>query len=188
VPVFGYGFDQLKARIGALMGDPVECAYPDLQTGDLIQRTTTGLATHPARANNLTADLTTFTDGWRHWMMTPDGAIYWEGDSPEPTGGSCAWLPDATEPTAWTLPPFKPMWTVIVGSFRSWEEANRAAVRLCATALDGATLWSGDYPSLNPGYWVAYSGYFRDRDGAAQRADFLHARGFDGAYPRWVSH
>ena len=67
------GFAQLKQRLGATMGDALECEHTDPSTGDTVQRTTTGLAIYRP-----TEGLPTFTDGWHHWALTEHGVIRWE--------------------------------------------------------------------------------------------------------------
>lgn len=72
-------------------------------------------------------------------------------------------------------------WIVVVASFdgagMSGTTAEQRADGLGGT--DGV-LWSAHYPSLNPGWWVAYNGPYPDEDDAL---DAAAARG-GGAYPR----
>ena len=83
VPSYVFGFADLKAHIGAAMGDPVTCEFPDPNwTGDIHQRTTTGLAFWRKATNT-----PTFTDGWRHWGRTPAGWVEWTGSSIDPVAG-----------------------------------------------------------------------------------------------------
>jgi hypothetical protein len=49
-PSFYLGSADLSAQLGDVMGDPIECAHMDTGTGDIIQLTTTGIAT--LRADN----------------------------------------------------------------------------------------------------------------------------------------
>ncbi|MFW2339072.1 MAG: hypothetical protein ACN4GK_03395 [Acidimicrobiia bacterium] len=58
-------------------------------------------------------------------------------------------------------------WTAILASIETgepgaWEEAEDFA----ATIEDAAVLWSDDYPSLNPGYWVVHYGEFESGESA----------------------
>jgi len=78
-PQFTFGFAALKGEIGAAMGEPVECAHPNDANGDVLQRTTTGLSFWRKSTNT-----PTFTDGFRHWGLTPGGLAYWEGSSVDP--------------------------------------------------------------------------------------------------------
>jgi hypothetical protein len=77
------GFDgrllELKQRLGDTMGVPVECAHPGSAVSDTIEQTSTGLA----EFNQLTGTAS-FTDGWRHWAVTPRGFVAWEGNQSEP--------------------------------------------------------------------------------------------------------
>ena len=58
-------------------------------------------------------------------------------------------------------------WTAILASIETgkpgaWEEAEEFA----ATIEGAAVLWSDDYPSLNPGYWVVHYGEFESGESA----------------------
>ncbi|HZO29175.1 MAG TPA: hypothetical protein VFH48_24640 [Chloroflexota bacterium] len=80
-PSFQDGFVALTAELGAIVGEPVECAHPLGPTGDVIQRTTTGYV-YWRKITNTPA----FTDGRRHWGLTPSGLVYWEGADVDPPG------------------------------------------------------------------------------------------------------
>lgn len=60
-PRFVFGFAELRAQIGDGMGEPLSCEFPDPSgTGDIQQRTTTGLAfwrksTNHRRSRTVTA-------------------------------------------------------------------------------------------------------------------------------------
>jgi hypothetical protein len=82
-PAFRYGFATLKAQLGATMGDPVECEHPNSANGDTLQQTTTGLAFYRKSTNT-----PTFTDGYRHWGLTPSGLVAWQGSAVDPPGGT----------------------------------------------------------------------------------------------------
>jgi hypothetical protein len=82
IPTFAAGLGDLKQHLGNAMGSPVECEHPSSAAGDTVQQTTTGLAAYTKLTNTLS-----FTDGWRHWAITPGGLVTWEGtDSDPPTG------------------------------------------------------------------------------------------------------
>jgi hypothetical protein len=83
-PTFQFGFAQLKALLGSRMGQPTECEHQDPASGDTLQATTTGLAQYLKGAN-----LPTFTNGFDHWAITPQGLVHWIGPSTSPP-------PDAT--------------------------------------------------------------------------------------------
>jgi hypothetical protein len=79
-PHFTFGFAMLKDQVGEAMGDPVTCEFSDPNgTGDVHQRTTTGLAFWRKSTNT-----PTFTDGFNHWGNTPQGWVTWTGASVDP--------------------------------------------------------------------------------------------------------
>lgn len=95
-------------------------------------------------------------------------------DSPPPTANTTrATTTNSSEATTTTTtdpgpgPPFD-SWTVIVASLPVEEFTSAEALALLQEMdpPDGGVLLSSDYPSLNPGYWVVYSGIF-DVDGRA---------------------
>ena len=80
--VFAGGLADLKRHLGDGMGTPLECEHPTSAIGDTIQQTTTGLAAYNKLTNTVS-----FTDGWRHWALTPHGPVNWEGTDPNPPSG-----------------------------------------------------------------------------------------------------
>lgn len=82
VPAFTDQLLALKQQLGDTMGTPVECAHASASVSDSIQQTSTGLAEY----NQLT-NTASFTDGWRHWAITPRGFLTWEGAQSEPPAG-----------------------------------------------------------------------------------------------------
>jgi len=81
VPAFAFGFAALSDLLGQRMGRPLECEHPDIATGDLFQKTTTGLAVYRWCTN-----LPMFVSGAEHWALTADGPLYWTGPSADPPG------------------------------------------------------------------------------------------------------
>jgi hypothetical protein len=81
-PAFALGLSTLKQQLGESMGTPVECEHAISPTGDTIQQTTTGLAAYDKLTNTVS-----FTDGWRHWAITPRGFVAWEGSDSHPPAG-----------------------------------------------------------------------------------------------------
>ena len=81
-PTFAVGVGDLQQHVGNAMGAPVECEHPTSAIGDTIQQTTTGLVAYTKLTNTVS-----FTDGWRHWAMTPRGMVTWEGTDPNPPPG-----------------------------------------------------------------------------------------------------
>ena len=80
-PAFHPGLAALKLRLGDVMGVVLECEHLNNANGDTLQQTTTGLAYF-----RWATGLPTFTDGWRHWALSGDALIAWEGESPDPPG------------------------------------------------------------------------------------------------------
>src|SRR5205814_6748572 len=79
-PHFTFGFADLKAQVGDAMGEPITCEFSDPSgTGDVHQRTTTGLAFWRKSTNT-----PTFTNGSEHWAQTPAGWVTWTGTSVDP--------------------------------------------------------------------------------------------------------
>jgi hypothetical protein len=79
-----------------------------------------------------------------------------------------------------------PFWTAIVRSASTWSEAETSANILRRQGIAAGTLYSSNYASLNPGYWVTYVGRFADRASAALEATRLRGAGYAGAYAREV--
>jgi hypothetical protein len=78
-PGFSNGLAELHAQVGDAMGTPVECEHSASVVGDTVQQTSTGLAAYDSLTNT-----ETFTDGWRHWELSADGLVTWQGTSAEP--------------------------------------------------------------------------------------------------------
>lgn len=110
-PRFVSGFADLSTRLGATMGEPVECAHDDGDTGDTLQQTTSGLAYWRKSTNT-----PTFTNGWDHWALTPAGLVYWEGTAADPPGGIDALTRPAAAASASAGP------TIDQRLFPAWRE------------------------------------------------------------------
>jgi hypothetical protein len=94
-PEFANGFAALKDSLGTVMGDPIECEHNDGAGGDILQKTTTGLAFWRKSTNT-----PTFTDGYRHWALTGRGLVAWVGSSIDPPGNAQAvGAPPAAQPS-----------------------------------------------------------------------------------------
>jgi hypothetical protein len=81
-PTFSASVAALAVEVGDAIGSPVECEHTISPTGDSIQLTTTGLV-----AYDKLRDTVSFTDGWRHWAVTPRGVVAWEGTDSLPPAG-----------------------------------------------------------------------------------------------------
>lgn len=73
-PRFEGGLQALRAQLNGTMGEPLECARREQPNGDLLQRTTTGLA-----YVRQSTGLPSFTDGSTHWALTATGLLSWRG-------------------------------------------------------------------------------------------------------------
>jgi sporulation related protein len=82
----------------------------------------------------------------------------------------------------------QPFWTTVVASVTSGPDAEAVAARLRTNGQTGDVLDSSQYGSLNPGYWVAFSGRFATRSEADDHTAELKVAGFAGVYTREVSH
>ena len=78
-PAYLNGMAALHQQVGGVMGTPLECEHADGALGNTVQQTSAGLAAYDSQRNT-----ETFTDGWHHWALTPDGLVAWEGTSAEP--------------------------------------------------------------------------------------------------------
>ena len=78
-------------------------------------------------------------------------------------------------------------YTAILASVSSEAEARSIQTEATGRGLDAGVLFSTDYSSLRPGYWVVFSGVFPNTEGAAERAEHAHELGYSEAYPRFVA-
>jgi hypothetical protein len=69
----------LIAVLGPTVGEPLECVHGNLENGDLLQHTSSGLLVY--RTPRGTA---VFTNGYVHWAMTPGGLVRWLGSGLDP--------------------------------------------------------------------------------------------------------
>lgn len=93
-PAFQLGFAALQQQLGDVMGTPLECEH-GAPGGDTVQQTSTGLAIWRRSTN-----LAMFTDGWRHWALTPRGVVTWTGDAIDPPTTNAATPTPTPMPTA----------------------------------------------------------------------------------------
>jgi hypothetical protein len=100
----------------------------------------------------------------------------------------------ATSPTASTLPTTTlgeqtlttPTFVAVVASSGDEATAQALAAELTERGYDSGVLHSDDHTSLEPGFWVAYTGPFPDAAAAQASADQLKGDGYTSAYPRCV--
>lgn len=92
---FQFGIAELRARLGDIMGSPLECEHLNAESGDTVQHTSTGLAYYRPSIN-----AAIFTDGASHWALTNDTVVRWQNGNvtpPQPTEAEAAYL-QATAP------------------------------------------------------------------------------------------
>ena len=91
-----------------------------------------------------------------------------------PDSSATSVVPSATTTTSATTtatvvpgnePPWD-VWTLVYASLDIDLHAREHAQTIAGDVAGGAVLLSDDYPSLNPGYWVVYSGEWGDRQQA----------------------
>ncbi len=113
--------------------------------------------------------------------------------APEPTTTTTPTTTATTAPatTTTTVPPDGPppfdTWVAIVASLPSADHDRDAAETVAAgfDLVELDVLLSDDYPSLNPGYWVVYSGPVERSWEAARRCYEFDDRA-PGCYPRYL--
>ena len=80
-PQVAQPFQVLAAQLGDRIGQPAECEHPEAATGDVQQRTSTGLLYWRKSTNT-----PTFTDGAVHWALRGSQLLQWtttEADPPQ---------------------------------------------------------------------------------------------------------
>jgi serine/threonine-protein kinase len=78
-------------------------------------------------------------------------------------------------------------YTAILASVGSESTAAAIKSQAIAAGLEAGVLYSSNYSSLRPGYWVVFSGTFGTQPEAAQQAAQARGLGFSTAYARYVS-
>src|SRR6478672_12007848 len=73
---FRFGIGSLQERLGPIMGTALECEHVNPQTGDTVQKTTTGLAYFQPSLN-----MPMFTDGTAHYGLYGGNLLFWRGDA-----------------------------------------------------------------------------------------------------------
>jgi len=90
---------------------------------------------------------------------------------------------------AW--PANKNGWTIVLVSYPQ-QGGRSAAVATASRAVKSqlrqvGVLDSGDFPSLQPGYFVVFSGIYATKDDADAAVSTAHQAGFAGAYSRQIA-
>ena len=104
--------------------------------------------------------------------------------------GDQASAPEEEEPATETVAddwPGGDGFTAILASLSSKAEATSVEAEATSRGLDAGVLYSSDYSSLRPGYWVVFSGVFPDDAGADARVSHARELGYKDAYPRFVA-
>jgi hypothetical protein len=78
-------------------------------------------------------------------------------------------------------------YTAVLASVGSQSEAESIQSRATAEGLDAGVLYSSEFSSLRPGYWVVFSGQFLSQPDASARAERAKSLGYSDAYPRFVA-
>jgi len=74
-----------------------------------------------------------------------------------------------------------------LASVASEAEARRVQAAASRSGLDAGVLYSTNYRSLKPGFWVVFSGTSPSKQDADRRAARAKSLGYGDAYPRFVS-
>ena len=78
-------------------------------------------------------------------------------------------------------------YTAMLGAFSSELRARNAQDEALERGLEAGVLYSGNFSSLKPGYWVVFSGDFAESSEALSRAHSARSLGYSDSYPRLVS-
>jgi hypothetical protein len=78
-------------------------------------------------------------------------------------------------------------YSAMLGAFSSEGNARERQLEAVELGLDAGVLYSSDFSSLRPGYWVVFSGAFATQEEAAARAERARELGYADSYPRFVS-
>jgi hypothetical protein len=78
-------------------------------------------------------------------------------------------------------------YSAMLGAFSSEANARTRQREATELGLDAGVLYSSNFSSLRPGYWVVFSGAFASQEEAAERAVRAQELGYADSYPRFVS-
>jgi hypothetical protein len=93
--------------------------------------------------------------------------------------------PGPSRPGTW--PVDRAGYTVIIASTASRAAAEAQARRATDRGWAAGVLYSSDFSTLRPGYWVAFTGYYRTAREARSAAGDVRSAGYGDAYARYVS-
>jgi serine/threonine-protein kinase len=101
--------------------------------------------------------------------------------SPEPEADASASGPGTGDWSAGSA------YSALLGAFSTEASARTWQQRAIDHGLEAGVLYSSEFRSLRPGYWVVFSGAFETVNEADARATQAEALGFPGSYPKLVS-
>jgi hypothetical protein len=78
-------------------------------------------------------------------------------------------------------------YTVILASVSSEAEARSTQQEASGRGLDAGLLYSSNFNSLRPGYWVVFSGFFSTEQETVARTSRAQELGYSDAYARFVA-
>lgn len=78
-------------------------------------------------------------------------------------------------------------YSAMLGAFSSEGNARTVEREATELGLDAGVLYSSNFDSLRPGYWVVFSGTFVNHEEATARAGRARELGYPDSYPRFVS-
>jgi len=78
-------------------------------------------------------------------------------------------------------------YSAMLGAFTVEEHARARQSEAVERGLEAGVLYSSNFSSLTPGYWVVFSGSFRSIEEAAARASEAQSMGFTDSYPKLVA-
>ncbi|MGH3430268.1 MAG: SPOR domain-containing protein, partial [Mycobacteriales bacterium] len=78
-------------------------------------------------------------------------------------------------------------YSAMLGAFSSELRARNFQDEANQRGLEAGVLFSSNFSSLTPGYWIVFSGAFASSDEALARAHLARSLGYSDSYPRYVS-
>jgi hypothetical protein len=111
----------------------------------------------------------------------------------ESTVPTTAPAPPSSPPSEETSSPSLGDWpggsgySAMLGAFSSEDNARTRQSEASELGLDAGVLYSSNFSSLRPGYWVVFSGTFGTQGEAEARAARARELGYSDSYPRFVA-